>query len=149
MLPINWDEYNDINPWPTEADGNGPTLELISPDLDNNLGENWDACAAPGFEHGTPSTQNNDCSLGIEDFSNVKVSVYPNPMKTQATIIVSNIASPLVLKVYDMLGREITTMKSNSNKFIFTKGNLNTGIYLLKILTLDHTLIQTQKLIIE
>ena len=48
-----------------------------------------------------------------------------------------------------MLGREITTMKSNSNKFIFMKGNLNTGIYLLKILTLDHTLIQTQKLIIE
>ena len=142
-------EYNDINPWPTEADGNGPTLELISSELDNNLGENWDACAAPGFEHGTPSTQNNDCSLGIEDFSNVKVIVYPNPIKTQATIIVSNIASPLVLKVYDMLGREITTMKSNSNKFIFTKGNLNTGIYLLKILTLDHTLIQTQKLIIE
>jgi hypothetical protein len=79
----------------------------------------------------------------------VKVLVYPNPMKTQATIIVSNIASPLVLKVYDMLGREITTMESNTNKFIFTKGNLNTGIYLLKILTLDQTLIQTQKLIIE
>jgi len=141
--------YDDMDPWPTEADGNGPTLELISSELDNNLGENWDACAAPGFEHGTPSAHNNDCSLGIEDFSNVKVLVYPNPMKTQATIIVSNIASPLVLKVYDMLGREITTMKSNSNKFIFTKGNLNTGIYLLKILTLDHTLIQTQKLIIE
>tara|TARA_R110000787_G_scaffold13189_4_gene41713 strand:- start:349 stop:3312 length:2964 start_codon:yes stop_codon:yes gene_type:complete len=141
--------YNDESPWPTEADGNGPTLELISPDLDNNLGENWDACAAPGFEHGTPTTVNNDCTLGIEDFSNVKVLVYPNPMKTEATIIVSNITSPIVLKVYDMLGREITTMESNTNKFIFTKGNLNTGIYLLKILTLDQTMIQTQKLIIE
>ena len=142
-------EYSDMNPWPTEADGNGPTLELISPDLDNNLGENWNACVAPGFEHGTPTKVNNDCTLGIEDFSNVKVLVYPNPMKTEATIIVSNIASPLVLKVYDMLGREITTMESNTNKFIFTKGNLNSGIYLLKILTLDQTMIQTQKLIIE
>ena len=142
-------EYDDENPWPTEADGNGPTLELISPNLDNNLGGSWDACAAPGFEHGTPTAVNNDCSLGIEDYSNVKVLVYPNPMKTQATIIVSNISSPLVLKVYDMLGREITTMESNSNKFIFTKGNLNSGIYLLKILTEDQSLVQTQKLIIE
>jgi hypothetical protein len=48
-----------------------------------------------------------------------------------------------------MLGREITTIESNSNKFIFTKGNLNSGIYLLKILTADQSLIQTQKLIIE
>jgi len=38
------------------ADGNGPTLELIAPDLDNDEGENWDACAAPGFEYGTPAT---------------------------------------------------------------------------------------------
>jgi len=56
---------------------------------------------------------------------------------------------PLVLKVYDILGREIDTMESNSNKFILTRGNLNTGIYLLKILTPDQSLIQTQKLIIE
>lgn len=142
-------EYDDVAPWPTEADGNGPTLELISPNLDNNLGENWDACAAPGFEHGTPGSLNNDCSLGVEDFNNVKVLIYPNPMKTQTTIIVSNIVSPLVLKVYDILGREINTMESNSNKFILTKGNLKTGIYLLKIMTPDQSLIQTQKLIIE
>ena len=33
--------YDDISPWPIEPDGNGPTLELISPDLDNTLAESW------------------------------------------------------------------------------------------------------------
>lgn len=142
-------EYDDEAPWPTEADGNGPTLELQDPNLDNNLGENWDACAAPGFEHGTPATVNNDCSLGIEDFSNVKVTVYPNPMKSETTILVSNYSSSLELIVYDMLGREITSLKTDTNKFILSKGNLNSGIYLLKIVAADQSVIETQKLIIE
>ncbi|MBC8214908.1 MAG: CotH kinase family protein, partial [Candidatus Marinimicrobia bacterium] len=30
-------EYDDHSPWPEEADGNGPTLELINPNEDNEL----------------------------------------------------------------------------------------------------------------
>lgn len=33
--------YDDADPWPVEADGNGPSLELIDPFLDNNDGANW------------------------------------------------------------------------------------------------------------
>jgi len=33
--------YDDADPWPSEADGNGPSLELIDPFLDNNDGANW------------------------------------------------------------------------------------------------------------
>ena len=46
--------YDDKLPWPAEADGNGPTLELISPDLDNNLAENWRA----GDHYGSPGLPN-------------------------------------------------------------------------------------------
>ena len=46
--------YDDNAPWPTEADGNGPTLELINPSLDNTLGENW--IASNG--NGTPGAIN-------------------------------------------------------------------------------------------
>jgi hypothetical protein len=142
-------DYDDEFPWPTEADGNGPTLELQDPTLDTQIGDNWDAGAAPGFEHGTPTTVNNDCSLGIEDFSNVKVSVYPNPMKSETTILVSNYSSPLELLVYDMLGREITSLKTDANKFVLSKRNMNSGVYLLKIVTADQSIIQTQKIIVE
>ncbi|MCB0566862.1 MAG: choice-of-anchor I family protein, partial [Phaeodactylibacter sp.] len=37
--------YNDTSPWPTAADGNGPSLELIEAALDNNDGANWVATA--------------------------------------------------------------------------------------------------------
>ncbi len=47
-------EYNDVLPWPLAADGDGPTLELIHPFLDNSLGENWEASEG----YGTPGEIN-------------------------------------------------------------------------------------------
>ena len=41
-------EYDDEDPWPVEADGNGPTLELIHPSLDNNKASNWEASTGNG-----------------------------------------------------------------------------------------------------
>lgn len=146
---VDFVEYDDVDPWPTQADGNGPTLELINPNLDNELPESWDACAAPGAEHGTPGALNNDCSLGIDDFDAIQVSVFPNPMKTQTTIIVNNSSGIVQLSVYDLLGREIKTMKTNTQTFILEKGNLQTGIYVLKITSKGNRLIYTEKLIVE
>ncbi|REE07886.1 putative secreted protein (Por secretion system target) [Winogradskyella pacifica] len=36
-------EYSDDAPWPTSADGDGPSLELLNPDADFNEGTNWTA----------------------------------------------------------------------------------------------------------
>ena len=47
--------YDDADPWPAEADGAGPTLELIHPFLDNGLGQNWSASDIYG---GTPGIIN-------------------------------------------------------------------------------------------
>ncbi len=47
--------YDDQAPWPTEPDGNGPTLELQRPELDNNQGANWSASVPTG---GTPGAKN-------------------------------------------------------------------------------------------
>ncbi|KAA3607906.1 MAG: hypothetical protein DWQ01_12535 [Planctomycetota bacterium] len=47
--------YDDESPWPPEADGQGPTLELYQPWLNNDLGENWRASLAA---HGTPGAKN-------------------------------------------------------------------------------------------
>jgi hypothetical protein len=48
-------QYSDSSPWPTGADGSGPSLELIDPSLDNTIGQNWLASAAT---NGTPGAQN-------------------------------------------------------------------------------------------
>ena len=80
-------DYDDEDPWPTQADGNGPTLELIAPDLDNDEGENWDACAAPGFEYGTPASLNNDCSLGTDEVVTMMSKVKRSSFRIPATYV--------------------------------------------------------------
>ncbi|MEW6746153.1 MAG: CotH kinase family protein [Planctomycetota bacterium] len=47
--------YDDEWPWPDEPDGNGPTLELVHPTLDNSLPSSWLGSTAA---HGTPDGQN-------------------------------------------------------------------------------------------
>ncbi len=46
--------YEDKSPWSVEADGKGSTLELVNPNSDNSLPENWRA--SPG--HGSPGRPN-------------------------------------------------------------------------------------------
>ncbi len=48
-------EYDHSVPWPTEADGDGPSLELIDALSDNSLPENWQASFVDG---GTPGAEN-------------------------------------------------------------------------------------------
>lgn len=47
--------YDDNAPWPTEPDGDGPSLALIDPDSDNSLAESWAASLEDG---GTPGAIN-------------------------------------------------------------------------------------------
>jgi hypothetical protein len=47
--------YTDSDPWPTEPDGNGPTLALIDPAQDNSLPQSWAASEQDG---GTPGALN-------------------------------------------------------------------------------------------
>ena len=67
-LPVDEVIYNDSLPWPMEPDGNGPTLELIHPSLNNDLGSNW---AASDNNGGTPGVVN---SIYTADSSNSLVS---------------------------------------------------------------------------
>ncbi len=47
---VDYLRYDDINPWPFEADGNGPSIRLLDLTSDNSLGSNWSASVeATGF----------------------------------------------------------------------------------------------------
>ncbi|MEM6345943.1 MAG: lamin tail domain-containing protein [Bacteroidota bacterium] len=47
--------YDDQYPWPVAADGNGPSLELINPLIDNSLATSW---VASPVTNGTPGAPN-------------------------------------------------------------------------------------------
>ncbi len=79
--------YDNIAPWPTEPDGNGPTLELINPAWDNALAASWAAAAL----HGTPGAENGNY-VKVPDpatsqvTSQVTCDVLPNPFTSSAIL---------------------------------------------------------------
>ena len=55
-------DYKPGFPWPTSADGDGTSMELINPKLDEGLGSNWRAATIPALtattDTATPGAQN-------------------------------------------------------------------------------------------
>ena len=146
---VDFVEYSDIEPWPTEPDGNGPTLELRSPNLDNALASSWAASLPPSAAHGTPGQQNSTWVLGNNSFNKVTFSISPNPLTSFTTIKVSNSNGSVQLRIYDILGKLVKTVNSNTNEFTLQKENLESGVYMLNIYAEDGSFQDTKKLIVK
>jgi len=70
--------YDDSYPWPLEPDGEGATLSLNNPDLDNTIAGNWHASAG----HGTPGETNiwlTGQEEVVTDITNELPNPFPNP----------------------------------------------------------------------
>jgi len=52
---VDYVDYDDSGDWPGEPDGDGPSLELINPALDNNVALSWQVSSVLG---GTPGAAN-------------------------------------------------------------------------------------------
>ena len=68
-------EYDDVAPWPTEPDGNGFTLALIDPTLDNSVAANW----SPSNQiNGTPGLPNDAQSVStlVKVFAAIAANEY-------------------------------------------------------------------------
>ena len=81
--------YDDVEPWPIEADGQGPTLELINPSSDNSLPESW----VSSQQFGSPAEQNTNF-LDSDDQVHVLLPeqsallpAYPNPFNGSVKIL--------------------------------------------------------------
>ena len=138
--------YDDSAPWPTGPDGNGLTLSLKNPDLDNSLGENWEASSG----YGTPG-KINDVFTSVEDEQTNKLpndfalmQNYPNPFNPATKILYqipnsADLRNQLVtLKVYDILGNEIIALVNKTQnagyyEVEFNGINLSSGIYFYQL----------------
>ena len=113
--------YYDSEPWPTEPDGNGPYLELKNLDSDNSLAENWT------FGDGLTHIQ----AL----LSDQSVVVYPNPTNDIVHIGVKE--TILNCQLVDLMGNLLMQVQHLQPDFELNLGNLSSGLYLLKIQTVD------------
>ena len=105
--------YGVVAPWPETADGQGPTLALRRPDLDNSRPENWFASKP----YGSPGQPNQDPD-GIvrENLENIPAyfsvgPAYPNPFNPETAIPVNlPLSGKIRLAIYDLTGRLVTTL---------------------------------------
>ena len=124
--------YQSDAPWPSCADETGYTLELIAPDLDNTLPENWDCINV----NGSPNAINNS-ELSTENSTIDTIIVYPNPVKNLLYIGGHN--DRFDVEVYSILGQKVITINATNqvNLSLFDH-----GMYLLKIKAKTATIIR-------
>lgn len=78
--------YRSEFPWPIAANGNGPSMELIHPALDNDLGSSWAAPAEPAEP--SPGTRNR--AFATNAAPNLRqVNHAPKQPAAQATVTIT------------------------------------------------------------
>lgn len=148
-------EYDDEGDWPTEPDGDGPTLELKDPELDNSLASSWGA--SNGF--GTPGAQNslivsNEETPDLDIPTSLSLSQnYPNPFNPSTSIeyFVEN-SGDVNLEVFDVLGQKVSTLVNQKQttgiyNVNFDASNLPSGIYMYRLRSNGITLTKRMTLI--
>ncbi|MEZ4778277.1 MAG: T9SS type A sorting domain-containing protein [Flavobacteriaceae bacterium] len=70
--------------------------------------------------------------LGIEDFAEYGINIYPNPVKDVLTIA-SNTITISEVEIYDMLGNRVIVMSNPDTTFNIDVSPLSEGIYLVRL----------------
>ncbi|HEX04214.1 MAG TPA: T9SS type A sorting domain-containing protein, partial [Bacteroidetes bacterium] len=154
--PVDFVEYDDLDPWPTEPDGNGPTLELIDPEFDNGLAESWQASE----NHGSPGYVPWISGIAPElpEISQIPDKyhidrTYPNPFNSELTIAISlPQPSDLRVYVYNVLGQNVATLfdgelAAGKHRFTFDATEMASGLYFVRA-TVPGKLNQVQKVML-
>ncbi len=73
------------------------------------------------------------------------VNIYPNPSKGQFTI--SGLESGMMIEIYDYTGRKISSLESSETVLQLDLTGQSNGIYLLRILSKEGTLVTQKKIV--
>ena len=113
--------YMDSDPWPEQADGEGPYLQLVDVNSDNSLASNWVASSQ--------SLSRQDVALPLQ-----QIIVYPNPTEGIITIEYdfSN-TDVLEFILYNALGQSVGVFQLNSSKLDINLSHLKSGFYYYNI----------------
>ena len=136
--------YSSSGNWTSLPNGNGPTLSLINPQLDNSLAESWRASGlygTPGYLNDIYTKTEMEENLIPSEF--VLYQNYPNPFNPSTSIQFTISSTQFVtLKVFDLLGREIATLVNEEKapgsykvEFnpVYSIQNLVSGIYFYRL----------------
>ncbi len=103
---VDFVNFTSYSPWPADANGTGASIELINPELDNNVGSNWRS----SINGGTPGIINihsttTDTIDGLEAVS-CSMTCYPNPFRDNTTIMVEvPVEGKYKVEVFNLMGK--------------------------------------------
>ena len=109
--------YSDSLPWPMEADGEGPYLELKDLDSDNSLPENW--------------TTGDDLTKTKENFESPMFALYPNPTSGKIHLALSENA--IQCQIVDLMGSVLVETLPSGSVFELDLSGWPSGMYLVKV----------------
>jgi hypothetical protein len=115
--------YNDVLPWPEDADGEGSFLKLVSLSLDNSLASSWIAR--------TDTADNLSISSNI---STSHINLYPNPVSDILRVKISfgNINH---INIYGINGKLYRKYNINHGSVELDLSSFESGVYVIKIQT--------------
>ena len=109
--------YSDSLPWPMEADGYGPYLELKDLDSDNSLPENW--------------TIGNDLTSIDKFIENQDIAIYPNP--TSGKIRIALLENATHCQIVGLMGNFLQETSPSGPDFELDLSGWPSGMYLVKM----------------
>ena len=109
--------YSDSLPWPMEADGYGPYLELKDLDSDNSLPENW--------------TIGNDLTSIDKFIENQDIAIYPNP--TSGKIRIALLENATHCQIVGLMGNILQETSPSGPDFELDLSGWPSGMYLVKM----------------
>jgi len=140
---IDYVKYYPVQPWPTDANGTGASIELIDPKADNNDGRNWRSNPYGG----TPGAANlltgiNETDLNLS--SAFALSCFPNPFRDYTTLrIVINRPGRYRLELSDVQGRSLGILEDKQfepGEYLidiggnrFKNGLMQEGVYFVRM----------------
>ncbi len=89
--------------------------------------------------------------IGIDEneLEKNKLVVYPNPFSQTATVVVNHTKLISKFSIHSINGQEVSTGNPNSNQFTIEKGNLESGIYFIRLFDNENNFVATQKITIQ
>lgn len=108
--------YYDSAPWPWEADGDGPYLELIDLNLDNSLPESWSV----GYD-----------LTGLDDCHEAAMGLYPNP--TRDVLHVDLAETAVRCQLIAVTGNVVQETSAVAQHYDLDLSPLPSGLFVVKV----------------
>jgi hypothetical protein len=143
--------YSNRSPWPPEADGKGPSLQLISPELDNNLYSSWYTSSGTLFTPGSPN--GGTSAEGETPVQGIDLLVYPNPMDETIYIeLTGEPGSSVHLSIYTLTGSLVNSALFHSgggHETLSWQHELKyPGAYIMKVMVQEQERIREQSVLL-